>query len=78
GEAVVTKDSPNAFVCTDLAELLKGLNASEGVVAGMMTSMCVDSIVRAAAEQGFDGSLVHDAFAAPDLEFGGAKVPGKM
>ncbi|WP_284978558.1 cysteine hydrolase family protein [Arthrobacter sp. fls2-241-R2A-200] len=78
GEAVVTKDSPNAFVGTDLAELLKGLNASEVVVAGMMTSMCVDSSVRAAAEQGFDVSLVHDACAAPDLEFGGVKVPGKM
>ncbi|MCZ9881881.1 cysteine hydrolase family protein [Arthrobacter sp. B2a2-09] len=78
GEAVIIKASPNAFVGTELGAVLKRLEASELVVLGMMTSMCVDSSVRAAAEQGFDVVLVHDACAAPDLEFGGVVVPAEM
>ncbi|GAB2742325.1 cysteine hydrolase family protein [Arthrobacter bambusae] len=77
-EVVITKASPNAFIGTELGAVLKRLEASELVVVGMMTSMCVDSSVRAAAEQGFDVVLVHDACAAPDLEFGGVRVPGEM
>lgn len=46
------------------------------MVAGMMSSMCVDSTVRAAADLGFRVSVVHDACAAPDLEFGGVEVGG--
>ena len=42
----------------------------------MMTSMCVDSTVRAGAELGFTMSVIHDACAAPDLEFGDTTVPG--
>ena len=74
GEAVVTKSAPNAFVGTELATLLD--RDSTLVVLGMMTSMCVDSTVRAAADAGYTVELVHDACAAPDLEFGGRSVPG--
>jgi nicotinamidase-related amidase len=42
----------------------------------MMTSTCVDSTVRAAADLGFEITLAHDACAAPDLEFNGVTVPG--
>jgi len=76
GEAVLQKAEPNAFLGTDLAERLAGIAPDELVVAGMMTSMCVDSTVRAAAERGFSVRLLHDACAAPDLEFGGTSVPG--
>jgi len=48
------------------------------VVAGMMTSMCVDATVRAAADLGFTITLAHDACAAPDLAHGGVEVPGAM
>lgn len=74
GEPVVTKSAPNAFVGTELATLLD--RDSTLVVVGMMTSMCVDSTVRAAADAGYTVELVHDACAAPDLEFGGISVPG--
>ncbi len=77
GETVITKREPNAFLGTELAGLLQALGTDELVVAGMMTSMCVDSSVRAAAELGYDVVLVHDACAAPDLEFGGVQVPGE-
>ena len=75
-EAVVTKADPNAFFGTGLEQLLGELATQELVVLGMMTSMCVDSTVRAAAELGFDVTLVHDACAAPDLTFEGETVGG--
>ncbi|WP_449283024.1 cysteine hydrolase family protein [Leucobacter sp.] len=78
GEAVLQKSEPNAFLGTDLAARLAAAAPDELVVAGMMTSMCVDSTVRAAAERGFTVRLLHDACAAPDLEFGGASVPGAV
>jgi nicotinamidase-related amidase len=42
----------------------------------MMSSMCVDATVRAGADLGFGMTVIHDACAAPDLEFGGTQVPG--
>jgi nicotinamidase-related amidase len=76
GEAVVVKRAPNAFVDTALDELLRSVGGTRLVVAGMMTSMCVDATVRAAADLGYDVTVVADACAAPDLEFGGVRVPG--
>lgn len=76
GEVVVTKSAPNAFVGTELGQLLD--RDSTLIVMGMMTSMCVDSTVRAAADAGYPVELVHDACAAPDLEFAGTVVPGAL
>jgi nicotinamidase-related amidase len=78
GEAVIEKELPNSFVGTDLELRLRSDGISELVVAGMMSSMCVDATVRAAADLGFDVTLVQDACAAPDLEFRGRTVPGAM
>ncbi len=41
----------------------------------MMTSMCVDATVRAAADLGFECTVVPDACATLDLEFRGAPIP---
>jgi nicotinamidase-related amidase len=76
GEAVIEKEQPNGFVGTDLADQLKGRGIDELVVAGMMSSMCVDATVRAAVDQGLTATVVHDACAAPDLTFGGTTIPG--
>ncbi|HEY6395954.1 MAG TPA: cysteine hydrolase family protein [Solirubrobacteraceae bacterium] len=76
GEPVVVKDSPNAFLATDLEQRLRAEGIDELVVAGMMTSMCVDATVRAAVDLGFDVTVVGDACAAPDLAYGGVEVPG--
>ncbi|MBL3688027.1 cysteine hydrolase [Leucobacter zeae] len=75
-EIVLQKAEPNAFLGTGLGERLAAIAPDELVVVGMMTSMCVDSTVRAAAERGFAVRVLHDACAAPDLEFGGAAVAG--
>jgi nicotinamidase-related amidase len=77
-EPIVTKAEPNAFVGTDLEARLRALGTEQIVLAGMMTSMCVDSTVRAAVDLGFEVTLVHDACAAPDLEFAGVEVPGAI
>ncbi len=74
GEPVVTKRAPNAFLGTDLEERLRDLDVEEVVVAGMMTSMCVDATTRAGADLGFRMVLVPDACAAPSLEFDGRRV----
>ncbi len=74
GETVVQKAFPNAFRDTDLRAVLERLDVDALVVAGMMTSLCVDATVRAAADLGFDVTVVADACAAPDLEFGGRTV----
>jgi nicotinamidase-related amidase len=75
GEPVITKDAPNGFLRTPLEEQLRSWGAEEIVVCGMMTSMCVDATVRAGVDLGFGATVLHDACAAPDLEFGGLAVP---
>ncbi|MCW3041429.1 MAG: Isochorismatase [Solirubrobacterales bacterium] len=76
GETLITKRAPNAFLGTDLEQHLRDLDVTDVVVAGMMTSMCVDATTRAGADLGFTMTLVPDACAAPGLEYGGREVPG--
>jgi nicotinamidase-related amidase len=76
GEPVIEKAEPNGFLGTGLEDELRGRGIDELVVAGMMSSMCVDATVRAAADLGFSVTVVHDACAAPDLEFGGTPIGG--
>ncbi|MEV4423547.1 cysteine hydrolase family protein [Patulibacter sp. NPDC049589] len=73
-EEVVTKASPNAFLDTDLDARLRHDNVRELVVAGMMTSMCVDASVRTASDLGYEVTVVGDACACPDLEHAGRTV----
>ncbi len=76
GETTIQKSEPNSFLGTTLLEHLRGLGINELVITGMMSSMCVDSTTRAAAELGFTNIVIHDACAAPDLSFGETVVPG--
>jgi len=77
-EPVLDKTEPNGFLGTGLAEELEGLDVDHLHVVGMMSSMCVDATVRAAADLGLRVTVVHDGCAAPDLEFEGLAVPGAM
>ncbi len=74
GEPVVTKHFPSSFRETDLLQKLRELKVSALAVAGMMTHMCVDTTVRAAADLGFECTLAHDACATKDLQLGGSSV----
>jgi nicotinamidase-related amidase len=75
GETVISKEHPNSFLETSLESELRAAGVEEVVVCGMMTSMCVDATVRAAADLGFETTVAHDACATCDLEFGEASVP---
>ncbi len=76
GETVLEKHEPNAFIDTGLEALLRDRGVTDLVVVGMMTSMCIDSTVRAASELGFTCTVVADACAAPDLTLGDTTIPG--
>jgi nicotinamidase-related amidase len=69
GETVIEKGAPNGFVATSLEDHLRDDSIDELIVCGMMTSMCVDATVRAASDMGFGVTVVHDACAAPSLQF---------
>lgn len=75
GETVIQKANPNSFLDTPLEKHLRDQGVDSVVVCGMMTSMCVDATVRAAADLGFAATVVHDACATMPLEFGGRRVP---
>ena len=74
GERVVTKHFPNSFRETTLRDELRAAEATGLVFAGMMTHMCVDTTVRAAADLGFACSLAQDGCATRELRFGGNAV----
>ena len=75
GETVVRKHFPNAFRDTGLEEALRLANVRHLCVAGMMSHMCIDTSVRAAADKGYGVTLAHDACATKALKFGDAEVP---
>jgi nicotinamidase-related amidase len=76
GEPVVVKNYPNSFVQTDLDERLKAVSASNLVLAGFMTHMCVNSTARAAFNLGYAPTVVAGATATRALPgLGDAPVP---
>ena len=58
GEPVIQKAEPNGFLGTELEQKLRAEGIDELVVAGMMSSMCVDATVRAGADLGFGMTVV--------------------
>jgi nicotinamidase-related amidase len=67
GEAVVVKQYPNSFVETDFDEKLKAVGASNLVIAGFMTHMCVNSTARGAFNNGYAPTVVAAATATRSL-----------
>lgn len=75
GEPVIVKNHINAFRETDLKQQLDAHEVEEVVVVGAMSHMCIDAVVRAAADMGYAVTVLHDACATLDLEFNGVTVP---
>lgn len=75
GEPVIGKREANAFRDTELLATLRRLGTTRLVVAGMQTHMCVEAATRAAADLGFEVTVVHDACATRPLAFDGVEVP---
>ena len=78
-EPVVVKSYPNAFVQTDLDDRLKAANASNLVLAGFMTHMCVNSTARGAFNLGYAPTVVAAATATRTLPgLGDGPVPAAV
>ncbi|MEV4700246.1 cysteine hydrolase family protein [Pseudomonas brassicacearum] len=74
-EPVIVKKHINAFRETDLKQQLEAADIEELVVIGAMSHMCIDVVVRAAADMGYPVTVLHDACATLDPTFGGVNVP---
>lgn len=74
GEAVITKQFPNAFVQTDLDEQLKALGLKNIVLAGFMTHMCVNSTAHGGFNLGYAPTVVASATATRPLCSANGKV----
>lgn len=77
GEAVITKTHPNAFVNTSLHDQLQNIGASNLVLAGFMTHMCVNSTARGAFNQGYAPTVVASATATRDLPRGNSVIDAR-
>ena len=65
---VITKARYDAFVGTDLLEVLASMGVEEIVLVGLMTSFCIDSTARGAHGRDVATIVVRDAIGGPDLE----------
>lgn len=74
-EPVILKNYPNAFLKTNLKELLDANGIEDVLVIGAMSHMCIEATSRAASDFGYKVSVLEDACATMDLEFNGVKVP---
>jgi len=63
GEPVVTKQTFDAFLNTDLSSLLEGRGVRRVLVAGLVTGTCVLLTAASAMQRGFDVAVVEDAVA---------------
>lgn len=74
GEPVILKHSVNAFRDTDLKARLDAEGIEAVTVIGAMTHMCIHAAARAAADFGYEVTVVEDACPARHLEFQGRRV----
>ncbi len=74
-DIIIEKHYPNSFRETNLLVELRKAGVEEVVICGAMSQMCIDATTRAAADNGFDCIVVHDACAAMGLSFGGKSIP---
>lgn len=58
---IVGKNTYDAFINTDLEEILKWKEVEKVAVCGVMTDFCCDTTARAAFNRGFETCLVEDA-----------------
>jgi len=74
GEPVVIKHFPNAFVQTELDDLLKQAGIKDLILVGFMTHMCINSTARGAYSLGYNPTVVASGTATRALP---SKVTGQ-
>ncbi|WP_313812737.1 cysteine hydrolase family protein [Glutamicibacter sp.] len=78
GEEVVVKGAPNAFVGTELGELINSAGNTHIVMAGFMTNMCVQFTAEGAFIAGKKPTVVADACATRPLDSGVVPVSAQQ
>lgn len=78
GEPIIQKFYPNSFRDTALLEEVKKAELERLVICGAMSHMCIDATVRAAFDFGFNCTVIEDACATRDLEFGGQTIAARQ
>lgn len=78
GEFEVLKNEVNSFKNTNLKEILDKLQAQNIIIVGAMSHICIDAVVRASSDYGYNCFVAHDACATHDLEFNDIVIPAKM
>jgi nicotinamidase-related amidase len=66
-ETVIVKAFPNSFVQTELDDALKRVSATNLLLAGFMTHMCVNSTARGAFNLGYAPTVIASATATRAL-----------
>ncbi len=66
-ETVIDKSYPSSFAKTSLDAELKRVGLNQLIVTGFMTHACISATVRAAAELGYQNTVVANACATRDL-----------
>lgn len=74
---IITKHFPNSFRDTPLHGELQKSNITELIICGAMTHMCIDSMVRAGFDFGYQITLVQDACATKDLTYKDRTIKAK-
>lgn len=64
GEIVINKTTTSAFIGSHIDRILRNLGTKQLVVCGVMTSGCVESTVRDAADSGYHVLVAEDGCAA--------------
>lgn len=78
GELVIRKHYPNSFRETALLQELEKQDVKKLIICGAMSHMCIDATVRAAFDFGFNCTVIEDACATRDLEFGGQTIAARQ
>ena len=78
GEPVVLKHKANSFQDTSLRQDLDAAGVTDLVICGAMSQMCIDATTRAAADFGYNVTVVEDACGAKEAVFGGVEVPAEQ
>jgi len=68
GEVVVVKRTPDAFLDTDLHDILRQRRIHSLAVAGIQTEFCIDTTCRRAFSLGYEVTLCEDAHSTWDTD----------
>lgn len=77
-EYILMKSEVNAFAGGELHSYLQKMEVTHLIICGMQTHMCVEAATRAAADLGYECTLISDACTTRDLKYDDQEIPSAM